>query len=461
MQRFDDVLSMIGNTPILKLEGFDTGPCELFAKLEFLNPGGSIKDRIARVMIEDAEASGALKPGMSVVEATAGNTGFGLALVCSQKGYPLTLVMPDKMSMEKMATLRAMGVEIHVTRSDVVKGHPEYYQDLAMRLAEESGAFFINQFANDSNTKAHYQSTGPEIWEQMDGKVDAFVAGVGTGGTLTGVGTYLREQNPDVKIVLADPNGSILADYVNKGTFGEAGRWLVEGIGEDFVPGICDISLPDVAYTIPDAEAFATVRLLLQKQGISAGTSTGVLLGAALKFCQAQETPMRVVTLIPDSGARYVSKVFNDDWLIDQGLVKRPEEHNLLDLVAHRYADHTTVVVSPDDQLNTALTRAKLHGISQLPVMSEDSVVGIIDEWDMLQGVIADCNAFSRPVSEFMITDLDLVDVDSPVESLMPIFEQDKVAIVMEGDRFLGIITRIDMINYLRHRGEQTANQRR
>ncbi len=457
MRRYDDVLSMIGNTPILKLDGFDTGPCELFIKLEFMNPGGSIKDRIAKVMIEDAEATGDLKPGMSVIEATAGNTGFGLALVCLQKGYPLTLVMPDKMSLEKVATLRAMGVEIIVTRSDVEKGHPEYYQDLALRLAKERDAFFINQFGNESNVKAHYQTTGPEIWEQMDGDIDAFVCGVGTGGTLTGVGTYLREKNPDVQLVLGDPNGSILADYINKGEMNEAGKWLVEGIGEDFIPSICDISLANCAYTVTDTEAFATVRKLLQTQGLSAGTSTGVLLEAALRFCQEQTEPLRVVTLIPDSGARYVSKVFNDDWLIDQGLVRRPEENNLLDLIAHRYDDHTTVVVGPDDLLNTALTRAKLHSISQLPVMKDDKLVGIIDEYDMLQGVYQDPEAFRMPVCQFMITDLQVVNVKSPIGELMPIFEQDKVAIVMEGEHFLGIITRIDLINYLRHRGEQAA----
>ena len=451
MQIFHDVLSMIGNTPMLNLKGFDTGPCTLYAKLEFMNPGGSIKDRIARVMIEDAEASGVLKPGMSVMEATAGNTGFGLALVCQQKGYPLTLVMPDKMSMEKIATLRAMGVDIHVTRSDVGKGHPEYYQDLALRLAEERGAFFINQFGNESNVKAHLTSTGPEIWQQLDGHVDAFVCGVGTGGTLTGVGGYLKSQNPDCKVILGDPAGSILADYINKGEMGEAGKWLVEGIGEDFIPSICDISLADKAYTVSDAEAFATVRRLLMTTGISAGTSTGVLLSAALAFCREQTEPMNVVTVFPDSGARYVSKVFNDDWLIDQGLVRRPVENNLLDLIPHRYADHTAVVVGPDDLLNTALARAKLHSISQLPVMQDESLVGIIDEWDMLQAVYRDPDAFKLPVSDIMITNLEVIDVNSAVDQLMPLFERDRVAIVMDGDHFLGIITRIDLINYLRH----------
>lgn len=451
MQHYDNVLSMIGNTPVLSLQGFDTGPCTLYAKLEFMNPGGSIKDRIARVMIEDAEASGVLKPGMSVLEATAGNTGFGLALVCRQKEYPLTLVMPDKMSMEKIATLRAMGVDIRVTRSDVEKGHPEYYQDLALRLADEQNAFFINQFGNSSNVKAHRNSTGPEIWSQLDGQVDAFVCGVGTGGTLTGVGGYLKEQNPACQVILGDPAGSILADYINKGEMNEAGKWLVEGIGEDFIPSICDISLADRAYTVTDTEAFSTVRQLLMTTGISAGTSTGVLLTAALRFCQEQTEPLNVVTLFPDSGARYVSKVFNDDWLIDQGLVRRPVENNLLDLIPHRYADHTTVVVGPADLLNTALTRAKLHSISQLPVMEDDNLVGIIDEWDMLQAVYRDPDAFRRSVSDFMMTDLEVVDVHAGIDSLMPVFEKDRVAIVMDDKHFLGIITRIDLINYLRH----------
>ena len=341
-----------------------------------------------------------------------------------------------------------------MTRSDVNKGHPEYYQDLAKTIADERGGYYVNQFGNEDNVKAHFEGTGPEIWEQMEGDIDAFVCGVGTGGTLTGIGSFLKSKKPDLDIVLADPNGSILADYVNLGEMKEPGKWLVEGIGEDFIPSILDISLADCAYTITDTEAFATVRDLLKKEGISAGTSSGVLLGAAIKYCTEQTEAKQVVTLLPDSGARYVSKVFNDDWMLDQGLISRPSEHNLLDLIVRRFDDQTTVTVGPKDLLNTALTRAKLHGISQLPVMEGENIIGIIDEWDMLQAVVGDKSAFMAEVEKYMITDLEVVNVDSPIESLMPIFSKDLIAIVMDQEKFLGIITRIDLINYLRHHSD-------
>ncbi|PTB82600.1 cystathionine beta-lyase, partial [Pseudidiomarina aestuarii] len=238
MKVYQNVLEMIGNTPMVKVSTIDTGPCELYLKMELMNPGGSIKDRIAVSMIEAAEREGKLKPGMTIIEATAGNTGLGLALVAASKGYPLKIVMPDKMSSEKVNNLRAMGAEVVQTRSDVQKGHPEYYQDMAARLAQEHGYFYVNHFANPANVAAHYNTTGPEIWEQMDGKLDAFVCGVGSGGTLSGIGRFLREKNSDVDLVLADPEGSILEPLVNRNETVDAGSWLVEGIGEDFIPDI-------------------------------------------------------------------------------------------------------------------------------------------------------------------------------------------------------------------------------
>ena len=445
------LLDLIGNTPITELTHFDTGPCRLFAKLEFLNPGGSIKDRIGLAMIEQAEKRGELKPGDTIIEATAGNTGLGLALVASQKGYALVLVLPDKMSLEKINTLRCMGVDVRITRSDVEKGHPEYYQDLARAIAKEQGFYYIDQFGNPDNVLAHRTTTGPEIWEQMAHRVDAFVCGVGSGGTLTGAGGYLKEMNPDLTLVLADPAGSILANYVKTGKMTTAGKWLVEGIGEDFIPDICDISLADRAFTITDAEAFATVRELLRCEGIMAGTSSGTLLAAALKYCREQTREQHVVTLLPDNGARYISKVFNDDWMLDQGFIARPLHHDLRDLILHRHDERTTVTVRPDDTLQTALNRAKLHSISQMPVLEDDRIAGIIDEWDMLMAVYQDSASFATPVSSFMTTGLEVIDYRSAVDDLIPIFANDHVAIVMDGDEFLGIITRIDMINYLRN----------
>ena len=284
---FGGILEMIGNTPMLELKHLDTGPCRLFVKMENMNPGGSIKDRIAVTMIEEAEASGALKPGGTLVEATAGNTGLALALVAAQKGYKLVVVVPDKMSDEKISHLRAMGAEVILTRSDVAKGHPEYYQDIAARIAaERPGHFYVNQFANAANPRAHEETTGPEIWEQMGGDSDAFVSGVGSGGTVSGVGRFLKSKNPNLKMILADPVGSILEPLVNEGRTVEAGSWLVEGIGEDFVPSILDLKLVDKAYAISDEEAFHAARELLKKEGVLAGSSVGTLLAATLQFCR-------------------------------------------------------------------------------------------------------------------------------------------------------------------------------
>lgn len=310
------VLDLIGNTPILEINRIPTGNCQLFLKLENLNPGGSIKDRIALAMINDAEEKGLIKPGDTLFEATAGNTGIGLALVARQRGYKLKIVMPDKMSIEKKYCLQAMGAEVVMTRSDVTKGHPEYYQDLAESLADTSGGFYVNQFANSANRKAHYTTTGPEIWAQMHGNIDALVCGVGTGGTLSGAGGYLREQNPDMEIILADPSGSILAPLVNSGKPPEeVGSWYVEGIGEDFVPEICDLELVSKAYSITDKESFAAARKLMLQEGISTGSSAGTLFAAALQYCLEQTGKKRVVTFACDTGNRYLSKLYNDEWI--------------------------------------------------------------------------------------------------------------------------------------------------
>ena len=277
---YSNILEMVGNTPMLEVTRMDTGPCRLFLKLDAMNPGNSIKDRIAISMIAAAEASGDLQPGGTIVEGTAGNTGIALALVALQKGYNVTVVVPDKMSEGKISHLRAMGATVELTRSDVEKGHPEYYQDVAARIARETkNAFFINQFANAANPQAHYDTTGPEIWAQLTEHAgvtpDAFVTGVGSGGTVSGTGRFLRERNPDIDIVLADPDGSILAPLINEGKHVQAGSWLVEGIGEDFVPDICDLDLVDRAYAVPDRDAFLTARTLLKQEGILAGSSTG------------------------------------------------------------------------------------------------------------------------------------------------------------------------------------------
>ncbi len=444
-------LDLIGHTPMVELTGFDAGPCRLFAKLENANPGGSIKDRIALSMIAAAEADGRLKPGGTLVEATAGNTGLGLAQVGLLKGYKLVLVVPDKMAREKIQHLRAMGVDVRITRSDVGKGHPEYYQDIAQALADSlPGAVYVNQFENPANPLAHETTTGPEILEQMQGDLDAMVVGVGSGGTLTGLGRYFAKASPKTKMVLADPMGSILAPLVTRGEHVTPGSWVVEGIGEDFVPDNCDLSLVSAAYEISDTESIAHARLLLMKAGILAGSSSGTLLAAALRYCRAQTEPKRVVTFVCDTGSRYLSKVYSDSWVAEQGLAERRLHGDLRDLIARSGGE--AVTVGPDDTLLTAYNRMRQGDVSQLPVMDDGRLIGLIDESDLLEAVEdrRSDGRFQQPVSAAMTARLRTLQAGEPLDRLLPIFERDEVAIVMEGKEFLGLITRIDLINYLR-----------
>jgi cystathionine beta-synthase len=447
-------LDLIGNTPMVELTRFDTGPCRLFVKLENQNPGGSIKDRIGKSMIEAAEKDGRLKPGGLIVEATAGNTGLGLAQVGILKGYKLLLVVPDKMAREKIQHLRAMGVDVRITRSDVGKGHPDYYQDMALRIAEESDGFFVNQFANPANPQAHEDGTAPEIWEQMDHDVDAIVVGVGSGGTLTGIGRYFARISPTTQMVLADPVGSILAPLVKTGKTVEAGSWTIEGIGEDFVPPNCDLSLVKGAYAISDKESVEVARELLSKEGILGGSSSGTLLAAALRYCREQTTAKRVVTLVPDNGNKYLSKVYNDYWVIEQGLSSRNLKGNLSDLIARTHDTGGTVTVGPDDTLMVAYNRMRANDVSQLPVVLDGRIVGILDEHDVLAHVEGHDQfreqQFKDPVRSAMTARLKTVQVNDPLDKLPPIFERNEVAIVCEGDKFVGLITRIDLINHLR-----------
>jgi len=403
-------------------------------------------------MIEAAEREGAIRPGATLVEATAGNTGLGLALVAARKGYKLVLVIPDKMSQDKVHHLRALGAEVRLTRSDVGKGHSEYYQDYAERIAKEIGGYYINQFANPANPLAHETTTAPEIWKQMDERLDAFVCGVGSGGTLTGFSRYFARVAPHVELVLADPKGSILADYVKTGTLGTAGSWLVEGVGEDFVPSICDLSRVRSAYSVNDEESFLTARALLKEEGILGGSSTGTLLAAALRYCREQTTPKRVATLVCDSGGKYLSKMFNDYWMRDQGFLHGTDFGDLRDLVSRRPEMNAVVSVAPSDTLLIAYSRMRLYDVSQLPVLEGGEIVGIVDESDLLIAAQRDTALFRNPVREFMSTKLITVDAKAPLESLMPLFDQGLVVIVRESAHFSGLITRIDVLNHLRRK---------
>jgi cystathionine beta-synthase len=320
-------MNLIGNTPMLHLGQFDTGLCELYLKLESQNPGGSIKDRMALPMVEDAERQGLIKPGDTLVEASAGNTGLALAQVATMKGYKLIVVVPDKVSQEKINHLRAMAAHVVVTRNDVQKGHPDYYHEKARAIAEMTpNAYYINQFENLANPAAHEATTAPEIWEQMEHRVDAIVCGVGTGGTMAGLARFFKKVSPSTDMILADPVGSVLASYVTAGKLEKAGSWLVEGIGEDFIPPHFVASDITKAYSISDEDSIRMARGLLMKTGILGGPSSGTLIAAALKYCRYQKTPKRVVTFVCDSGSKYLSKIYNPEWLRQQGFKESEQQ---------------------------------------------------------------------------------------------------------------------------------------
>jgi len=443
------LFSLIGNTPLAEITRLDTGPCQLFLKLES-------QDRIGMAMIEAAEADGRLQPGGTIIEATAGNTGLGLALVGRLKGYRVLLVVPDKMSAEKVLHLKALGAEVRTTRSDVGKGHPEYYQDFAARLAGETpGAWFADQFNNPANPLAHETTTGPEIWEQMGHDVDAIVVGVGSSGTLTGLTRYFRRVAPHVAFILADPAGSILAEYIATGHVSDtSGSWAVEGIGEDFIPAIADLTGVTQAYTISDQQSFDTARTLLREEGIAGGSSTGTLLAAALEYCRAQTAPKRVVSFVCDTGTRYLSKVYNDGWMHDQGLLDHAPQRDLRDLIGRRYDAGQVVSVSPDDSLLVAFNRMRAADLAQLPVIADGKLVGIIDESDLLLTVdktdTRKPDRFATSVGATMTRRLEILHPAADLHALRDVLDRGLTAVVADGDMFYGLITRFDLLNHLR-----------
>ncbi|MEM6808434.1 MAG: pyridoxal-phosphate dependent enzyme [Pseudomonadota bacterium] len=450
MEVYTNVLDMVGNTPMLEVTQFDTGPCRLFLKLELMNPGGSIKDRIGVSMIDEAERRSDIKPGDTIVEATAGNTGLGLALAAASKGYHLVLVLPDKMSQEKIFNLRAMGAEVVLTRSDVGRGHPEYYQDLGRSIAKERDAYFINQFGNPDNPLAHERTTAPEILAQLDGDVGAIVLGVGSSGTVSGMTKYFREHAPDLKLVLADPEGSILADHINTGEYGDSSSWLVEGIGEDFIPDIADFSMVHKAYAVSDADSFEHARALLRKEGLLAGSSTGTLLAAALRYCREQDTPQNVVAFACDTGNKYLSKLYNDFWMEDQGFITREPFGDLRDLIGRLHGERATITVGPGDVLTTAHNRLRNAGVSQLPVMDDGELVGVITEDDLIRYAFGKPEMLCDEVREAMQTAFIRLEPSATVNNLVALLQVQPFAAIADGKQFYGLITRSDVLNYLR-----------
>lgn len=447
-------LDLIGNTPLIELTAFDTGPSRLFVKLESFNPSGSSKDRVGLAAVNALEKEGALQPGGVLVEATSGNTGFGLALVAANRGYKLILVMPDNVNPDKIQRLQAMGAEIVTGRSDVGKGHPEHYQEKAQRLcAETPHAVYINNRSNSANVAAHEHTTGPEIWEQMEHNIDAIVCGIGSGGTLTGLSRFFSHTSPRTRIILADPKGSIFAEYARSGEISRAGTWIAEDIGGDCVPSIADVSRVNRAYSISDRDAFETARILLRKQGICAGSSSGVLLSGALRYIREHKNSQRVVTFVCDDGSNHLSKIFDDPWMNEQGLLDRFKHGDLRDLISRSHQRGETIIVRPDESLNVACKRMKQAEISQLPVVDGNHLVGILNEQDILLSTLSNQDALSKTVASAMTRNPKTLLPSASLKDALAVFKRHHAVLIQSQDgTFHGVLTPIDVIVHLRHR---------
>jgi cystathionine beta-synthase len=449
-----DLLSLVGNTPLVALDriGRDLSG-RLVGKLEMLNPGGSVKDRIADAMVTAAESSGALRPGGVIVEPTSGNTGVGLAIAAARRGYRCIFVMPDKMSQEKINLLRAYGAEVIVCPTDVPPESPRSYYSVARRVTEEvPGAFAPNQYYNQVNPEAHYRTTGPEIWAQTEGRVAAFVAGVGTGGTITGVGRYLKQMNRDVLVVGADPEGSIYTCP------GDVHPYLTEGIGEDFWPETFDPGVVDRWERVSDRDAFRMARRVTYEEGILVGGSGGTAVVAAMRVAADLPAGSPVVVLIPDGGRSYLSKIYSDSWMAQHGFLDhRPAPASVRDVVAGKGPSIPQLVhVHPDERVGTAIEIMREYGVSQLPVIlkeepdSPGDLVGSIRERDLLEVVVRDPNAFERQIAEVMQAPMPMADSREGVESLLFNFGLGAPAVVVvEDGRPVGVVTRSDVLTFL------------
>jgi len=440
----DTILQSIGRTPLIRLGKMAEGlQAQVAVKVESQNPGGSVKDRVALAMITDAERRGHLRTGGTIIEATAGNTGVGLAMVAAVKGYRCIFVLPDKMSAEKVALLRAYGAETVITPTNVAPDSPESYNGVADRLAREiPGAWRPNQFANLSNPEVHYRTTGPEIWEQTEGKITAVVAGVGTGGTLSGVARYLKEMNPDIKVIGADPEGSVLSG-------GSPKAWKVEGIGEDFVPKTFNSQLVDEWVRVGDAEAFHIARLLARREGLLLGGSSGVAVAAALRYARRLALGNLVVAVGADTGRNYLSKFYDDRWLADNQLTySEMPAHSIGDLLRRR-GPRQLVTIAPDASADEAIRLMESVGISQLPVISDGKPMGSIQEVTLAR-LLHDRKDPSRvPVGEIMARPLPALDTSIHLDEAYRLLLAGYTGVLaMQDERVADIITRIDLIHY-------------
>ena len=445
----NSILESIGQTPLVRLnrvaEGLAAG---IYVKCEFLNPGGSVKDRIGRELIEDAERRGLLRPGGTLVEATSGNTGIGLAMVAALKGYRTIFVLPDKVSDEKIRTLRAFGAQVVTTPTAVAPEDPRSYYSVSRRIAEETpGAFYVNQYHNPANPLAHYKTTGPEIWQQSDGALNALVVGIGTGGTISGCGRYLKEQNAAVQVVGVDPDGSLYYDYIKHGRIGEAHPYRIEGIGEDFFPTTMDFSIVDDVVRVYDREAFLMTRRLLAEEGLFAGISSGAAVVGALRYAAGRPAEERIVVILPDSGSRYLSKVWDDDWMQAAGFLEGAER--VADLLDDAPAPLPLVLARTGEPISEVLRRMKQHALDELPVVHGERVIGMVHELDLVEQMLQGQRAPADPIDDLVSERFRAVSLTDPIERLPEIFFSSRTALVLEGDMLRAMLTPGDLQGYL------------
>ena len=458
MPVLETFLDAMGNTPLVRLSNVTRGVRpSVLAKLEMLNPGGSVKDRIGIRMIEAAEREGLLKPGGTIVEPTSGNTGHGLAIAAATRGYRCIFVMPDKMSQEKISLLRAYGAEVVITPTAVPPESPESYYRVAERLAAEiPGAFQPNQYFNAENPATHYDTTGPEIWEQTEGSVDVFVAGIGTGGTISGVGRYLKEQNPRVMIVGADPEGSVYSGD-------EPRPYLVEGIGEDFWPDTFDPSVVDRYVKVSDKDSFRMARAVTRQEGILVGGSCGTAVFAALQVARELDDPSKtIVVLLPDSGRGYLSKIHSDTWMLQHGMLDRPDIIRVEEVLNAKGGNLPALItVDAHDKVRQAVDTLQRHGISQAPVVREGDgtdvarFVGSIRDRELLERIFRDPDALQSDVAEVMAPPVPMVEWDDAVEVVFSVLERAPAALISKEGQVLGVVTRSDLLEFLAHRRRQ------
>ena len=452
MKFSESILDLVGGTPMVRLQKVARGVRPtILAKLEQLNPGGSVKDRIGLTMIEEAERTGLLRPGGTIVEPTSGNTGHGLAMVAAIKGYNMVFVMPDKMSAEKISLLRAYGADVVVCPTNVERESPQSYYSVADRLSREiPGAFQPNQYFNPRNPEAHYRTTGPEIWDQTDGRIDVFVSGMGTGGTISGVARYLKEHKPSVHIVGADPEGSLYS--------GPIAPYKVEGVGEDFMPGTMEISLVDQIVQVTDKQSFVAARRLAREEGILVGGSSGLALHAALEVARDRGPDDVIVVLFPDTGRNYLSKFFNDEWMRQNGFMARLGAVRIREVLAeHAQGMPPLVTVESRRTVGEAIDIMQRYGISQVPVTDESNgqgVIGTLQERTLLDRVYRDPSVVTTAVSGAMDAPLSQVGVDSSIDDAFePLLRGEQAVLVVEAGKPVAVITRADLLEFVAHRG--------